>query len=208
MYKQEKPTMFKYKKYIVLMLFLLGTACVTINVYFPAAAAEHAADEIIQRVYGEDGSKPAPAEPQPQTSIVDSPANVVAAIMNLIIPAAHAQQPDINISSPAIDKATGMMEARHQSLSPYYDSGAVGMENNGLITVRDDNLIQLKDRNAVKKLVADENRDRNMLYAELASANGHPEWEDEIRDTFARRWIANAPGGWWYKDATGRWQQK
>jgi len=198
-----------YKKYIILILFLLGTACVTINVYFPAAAAENAADKIIQKVYGEDSSKPDDSGgTNPQSSLTRLPANIVAAIADFIIPAAHAQQPDINISSPAIDKSTAMMRDRHQALSQYYSSGAVGMENNGLITIKDDKLITLKDRNTVKKLVADENRDRNMLYTELAKANGHPEWEDEIRKTFARRWIANAPGGWWYKDASGRWLQK
>ena len=197
-----------YKKYIVLILFLLGTACVTINVYFPAAAAENAADKIIQKVYGEDSSKPQPDKTDPQSSLTRLSTSVIASIGNLIIPAAQAQQPDINISTPAINKSTAMMRTRHQQLSPYYDSGAVGMENNGLITIKDDKSIPLKDRNKVKKLVADENRDRNMLYTELAKANGHPEWENEIRKTFARRWIANAPRGWWYKDASGRWQQK
>ncbi|MFT5349191.1 MAG: hypothetical protein ACI9MF_000001, partial [Gammaproteobacteria bacterium] len=66
----------------------------------------------------------------------------------------------------------------------------------------------LKERNIVKKLVADENRDRSQLYKEIASANGHPEWETEIRNTFSRRWITNAPAGWWYKDANGEWQKK
>ena len=197
-----------YKKYIVLILFLLGTACVTINVYFPAAAAENAADKIIQKVYGEDSSKPQPEKTDPQSNLIRISTSVIASIGNLIIPAAQAQQPDINISTPAINKSTAMMRTRHQQLSPYYDSGAVGMENNGLITIKDDKSIPLKDRNKVKKLVADENRDRNMLYTELAKANGHPEWENEIRKTFARRWIANAPRGWWYKDASGRWQQK
>ena len=39
------------------------SACVTINVYFPAAAAERAADRIIDEVYQlrRDGSSPAPA---------------------------------------------------------------------------------------------------------------------------------------------------
>lgn len=197
-----------YKRYIVLGIFLLGTACVTINVYFPAAAAEHAADKIIQKVYGEDSSKPAPAKTDPQSGLTRHRTSLVAVISNFIIPAAHAQQPDINISTPAINKSTSMMRNRHRALSPYYDSGAVGMENNGLITIRNASLIPLKDRNKVKKLVADENRDRNQLYTELAKANGHPEWENDIRKTFARRWIANAPRGWWYKDASGRWKQK
>ena len=43
-------------KAVSLKEILLLTACVTINVYFPAAAAESAADRIIEEVYGEDGS--------------------------------------------------------------------------------------------------------------------------------------------------------
>ena len=53
-----------------------------------------------------------------------------------------------------------------------------------------------------------ENRDRSALYAEIARANGHPEWEPDIRQIFARRWIDNAPRGWWYMDAGGNWTQK
>jgi hypothetical protein len=43
---------------------------------------------------------------------------------------------------------------------------------------------------------------------EIARANGHPEWEPDIRRTFADRWVANAPRGWWYQDASGAWKQK
>lgn len=34
----------------IILISLLLSACVTINIYFPAAAAEEAADKIIQRV--------------------------------------------------------------------------------------------------------------------------------------------------------------
>ncbi|SFW12129.1 hypothetical protein [Nitrosovibrio sp. Nv17] len=55
------------------LLALTGTVfsgCVTINIYFPAAAAEKAADKIIEEVWqlkpGEAGqSTPLPASPQP-----------------------------------------------------------------------------------------------------------------------------------------------
>jgi hypothetical protein len=46
------------------------------------------------------------------------------------------------------------------------------------------------------------------LYTEIARANGHPEWEADIRKTFAGRWIANAPAGWWYQDSGGQWKRK
>jgi hypothetical protein len=40
------------QKNIMLLLALLGlSACVTINIYFPAAAAEKAADKIIEEVW-------------------------------------------------------------------------------------------------------------------------------------------------------------
>jgi uncharacterized protein YdbL (DUF1318 family) len=56
--------------------------------------------------------------------------------------------------------------------------------------------------------VADENRDRNSLYREIARANGHAEWEPQIRATFAKGWIERAHAGWYYQDASGAWQRK
>lgn len=40
---------------------LAGAGCVTINIYFPAAAAEKAADRIIDEVWQLKGDTPAPA---------------------------------------------------------------------------------------------------------------------------------------------------
>ena len=203
--------MLAIKKYPLLTSLLLITACVTINVYFPAAAAESAADKIIQEVYGEDealDSDSNMSDVDSQSGISRLNPNVLISFLQSIIPAAQAQQPDINISSPGINKMKSMMKQRHKKLSPYYSGGAVGMENNGLITLYNVKAVGLKQRNVVKKLVTDENRDRNQLYKEIAKANGHPEWETDIRKTFARRWIANAPQGWWYKDSSGKWQTK
>lgn len=199
------------QRYSFLTATLLAAACVTINVYFPAAAAESAADKIIKQVYGKDeATQPdkQPAKNQDQSSVPAPGLHVIGGLVNYLIPAAYAQQPDLNISTPGIERLKSMMTARHQQLSPFYASGAVGMENNGLISIRNQSAVPLKDRNIVKKLVADENRDRNAMYAEIAKANGHPEWENQIRDTFARRWVANAPRGWWYIGAGGGWTQK
>lgn len=38
----------------------VGSACVTINIYFPAAAAEQAADKIIDQVYQLKNGEPVP----------------------------------------------------------------------------------------------------------------------------------------------------
>jgi uncharacterized protein YdbL (DUF1318 family) len=196
-------------KFAALCLFL--SACVTINVYFPAAAAEKAADRIIEDVWG-PAKKPTP-ENRPQTSVAEpgvAPRVLLAAtgsVLEFLIPSAHAQA-DLNIATPQVRAITQSMEARHAQLRPYYDSGAIGFTNDGLIDVRDQNLIPLPERNGARKLVADENSDRGNLYREIASANGHPEWEADIRKTFGQRWIERASGGWYYKDAGGAWKQK
>lgn len=166
----------------------LVSACVTINVYFPAAAAEKAADRIIEEVWGKDAKKDQSSRLADPLMIVKRQSRgFIAGLVEIILPSAHAQQADLNISSPGINAIKDRMQSRHENLKPYYDSGAVGLTSDGLVTVRDPKAVSLADRQRVNALVADENRDRNALYAEIARANGHPEWEQGIRDTFARR---------------------
>jgi uncharacterized protein YdbL (DUF1318 family) len=193
----------------IVALCLLLSACVTINVYFPAAAAEKAADRIIEDVWGSDARN---SNSNKRTELRNlQPEQVLlaaaGAVLDLIVPAAHAQA-DLNIATPVVKQLTASMEARHAQLKKYYDSGAVGLTRDGLIEVRDQNLIALPERNAARKLVADENADRSNLYREIANANGHPEWEADIRKTFAERWIERAAAGWYVQDAKGQWVQK
>ena len=54
---------------IALAVVLLHAGCVTINIYFPAAAAEKAADRIIDEVWQtqkQEGRPDAPAKPKPE----------------------------------------------------------------------------------------------------------------------------------------------
>lgn len=195
---------------ISLFMLLFVTACVTINVYFPAEAAEKAADRIILDVYGKtppEAPQEKPAEPQSMNSVPGPASRALAVVLDWLVSPAQAAA-DLSINTPAIRQLTASMEARHRTLAPYYASGAVGMTRDGQIAVRDQKLVPLSERNTVRNLVAEENRDRSALYAEMARANGHPEWESEIRATFARRWVDNARAGWWYKDSNGAWKQK
>ena len=197
----------RYMPIKVAALCLLLSACVTINVYFPAAAAEKAADRIIEDVWGSDAQKSSDnkrsslGDVQPQRMLLAA----AGAVLDLLIPAANAQA-DLNIATPVVKQLTASMEARHAQLKKYYESGAVGLTRDGLIEVRDQNLIALPERNATRKLVADENADRANLYREIANANGHPEWETDIRKTFAERWIERASSGWYVQDSSGQWK--
>ena len=179
-------------------------ACVTINVYFPAAEAQEAAAEFVEKVIGDDpAAKPEPVKP-PQALRVPrfNP-------MSLFISDARAQSVDITIRTPAIQAIQDRMAARFKSsLETHFNSGALGFGNDGLIVVRDATKVALKDRVGVNQWVAEDNRDRKAVYREIAVANGHPEWEDEIRDTFARQWVASAHSGWAYQAADGSWKKK
>jgi uncharacterized protein YdbL (DUF1318 family) len=189
------------------------SACVTINVYFPAAAAEKAADKIIEDVWGSDkSSESTQREDDKQTSVRETGMQDVllaaaASVLDFVVAPAHAQA-NLNIETPAIRQLTQSMEARHTQLKKYYDAGAIGLTRDGLVQVRDQNLVPLPERNAVRKLVAEENADRANLYREIATANGHTEWEADIRTTFAERWASKAPGSWWFQDESGAWKQK
>ncbi|MCX7626985.1 MAG: YdbL family protein [Methylophilaceae bacterium] len=126
----------------------------------------------------------------------------------LLLPLLALAAADLEINTPAIGALKSSMQARHAQLAPHYASGAIGLTRDGLVALRDANAVPLKDRQAVNALVAAENGDRNALYKEIAVANGHPEWEAEVRNTFAQRWIQKAQAGWWYQDATGGWARK
>jgi uncharacterized protein YdbL (DUF1318 family) len=121
---------------------------------------------------------------------------------------AHAQSPDFNIQTPAISAIQARMEQRFDSqLRAHFDSGALGFTEDGLVVVRDAASLALKDRVPVNTAVADENRDRKAVYREIAVANGHPEWEGQIRSVFAKQWVDSARSGWWYQRG-GAWKQK
>jgi uncharacterized protein YdbL (DUF1318 family) len=184
---------------------LVLAACVTVNVYFPAAAAEKAADRIIEDIWG-PGKEPKPAGNE-QGSLGRPAGDMLLAALDFVIPAAHAQA-DLDVSSPAIRALTASMRNRAGGLEPFFSSGAIGLTDNGLVEIRDANAVALADRNRLKKLVADENTDRNSLYREIAAANGKPQGETDIRNAFAQRWVANARPGWYYKTSAGAWQQK
>lgn len=195
-------------------LFLLGVvlaaaSCVTINVYFPAAAAERAAERFVEDVLGEarerEDSMLLPSPDRPPNALLAA----VGGMLDLLVPSAHAQQPDFRINTPQINAIkTRMAERQRQYLNGWFDAGAIGFTRDGLISIRDRSAVALDQRRNLESVVADENRDRNAVYREIAVANGQPDWEDQIRQTWAREWQRNARPGWYYQAPDGSWQRK
>ena len=191
---------------ILSMLFTLA-ACVTINVYFPAAAAERAAEKFVGDVLGEPNEEGSLFNP------LDLPANVAliaaAGLVDFLVSDAQAQQAEIEINTPQINAIKARMAQRQrQHLDSMFDAGAIGFSSDGLVTIRDRSAVPLSERRNLESVVADENRDRRAVYREIAVANGHPEWEKDIQNTFAKEWVGNARRGWYYQDSSGSWRQK
>jgi uncharacterized protein YdbL (DUF1318 family) len=132
----------------------------------------------------------------------------IAFLMAALVPQFAAAQANLEINTPAINGIRNSMQARYPQMEPLFASGAVGLTRDGMVAMRDANAVPLNQRAAVNALIAQENQDRGALYREIARANGHPEWEGDIRNTFAQRWMARAQPGWWYQDAGGGWKKK
>lgn len=186
---------------------LLLTACVTINIYFPAAAAEKAADEIIKEIQ-EQPKQPAKDQQEPHAALSDwqlSLYRLIDGAIDTVISPAHAEA-DLTVDSEEIRRIKASMQKRFVELKPFYEQGWVGIAGNGMLEAI--GTVPLQDKNRLKRLVDTENADRNALYRAIANANGQPDWAAEIKATFAQRWIGNAQSGWWYQRADGQWQQK
>jgi uncharacterized protein YdbL (DUF1318 family) len=149
----------------------------------------------------ENGSRPGESRPLLAAA---------GALLDLLIPVADAQAtPNLDVSDPQIRAVTASMQQRFGELKKYFDEGVIGLTADGHVAIRDPNAAPLAERATVTRLVTEDNRDRETLYAELAKANKHPEWEPDIRRTFARRWVERgAQPGWYYQDASGNWIQK
>lgn len=130
------------------------------------------------------------------------------ATLAFALPEPALAQANLEINTPAIKSLELSMQQRHAQLAPLYASGAVGLTRDGNVALRDARAVPLAQRQQVNALVASENQDRAALYREIARANGHPEWEADIRATFAQRWINRAQPGWYYQSASGAWVRK
>ena len=204
------------RRSLALLAPITVVSCVTVNIYFPAAAVEKAADQIILDVWHKQGgdtpaveeNKTLPATPgkKAEQSALD-PRHILIAVLNGISSEAHAQNVDFNATSPQIEQLKARMAGRFGELRLFLDKGAIGLTDDGLIAVRDAGAAEMRDRARMNQLVNAENKDRRALYQAIADANNQPSWAAQIQKTFAERWISQANKGWWYQSGGG-WKQK
>ncbi len=194
---------------ILLGVVFILSSCVTINIYFPAAAVEKAADRIVEEVWGEKGQGPKKKKEE-QIGPRSFLRNGAALILAILGPAeAYAEAPDINISTPAIRAIKDSIKRRAGKIKPYLDSGNVGIARDGLLVIRSLEGLSLKEKAVLRRLVKAENEDREALYREIAKANNFPpDRVEDIKRIFAKSWKEKARKGWWIQSEDGRWYRK
>jgi uncharacterized protein YdbL (DUF1318 family) len=194
------------KRWLIGMLMILLVSCVTVNIYFPAAAIQKAADQIVDDVRKAPEQKP---EPKPEQAPDKQSLLRWLRIVSVGPATAHAAAVDVNVSTPAIRGLKAVMANRFSQLQPLYAKGGVGETNDGLITVRDTSALSLKEKADVNRLVDEENKDRRALYAEIVKANNlAPAQLPEVQRLFANSWRGKSAAGWWIQQDNGQWAKK
>ncbi|MDD5576606.1 DUF1318 domain-containing protein [Acidithiobacillus sp.] len=219
-----------WRSMLALGLLMALSACVTVNIYFPAAAAQKLADQVVGEVYKAAAkgallapvapavSVPAPpaaptrsAAPASNALSMASPYHAASYLLAMgfsAISGTAEAAANLDASSPGVQSARAQLEAIAAQMRPYFVSGAVGFTANGLVAIHDAAAVPLQQRAALNGLVNSNNSALSNLYQQIADANGHPEWAGQIQQTFAQAWINKAPAGYWYQSPSGQWQKK
>lgn len=185
---------------------IMLAACVTVNIYFPAADVQKAADSIVGDVTGEGQQAPAPAKPGNSSWLFEQ-LRIVSS-MSLGPKSAFAQV-NVDVSTPAIRALKESMRNGWRQLKPYYEKIVVGENNNGLVEIRDASSLDLKEQAQVKQYVDQVNKDRTALYKEIQAANKYPaEVLPQIQKIFANSWREKSQPGWWIQNDNGQWVKK
>lgn len=202
-------------------MLTLTCARITVNVYFPAAELEDAATQIEQEIRSDtpDGGAPEAPSPAPSSdSVPKAGREPQGAILwplwryvHLTIgPAiAEAQGIDVNIKTPTMRSLIASRKQRYTSLRPLLDQCILGETQNGLVELTSQPGVSLKDKARAKQLRDQENRDRQKLYQEIATANHLPAARvGDVAAIFANVNRREAQRGWCIQEANGKWQKK
>lgn len=118
-----------------------------------------------------------------------------------------------DISNPLTATIHHSMEQRHSRLVKFYEPGAIGLANDGMVAKSmDTSKIKMGTLQIIEKLIDAENEDRRQLLAAVAQANGRGSGKDtdltEARAAWLVKWRASMQSGWMIQDDVGNWVKK
>lgn len=186
----------KCMKIMAALALLLTAACVTVNIYFPAAEVQKDAERVVKQAYGIDEEK-TPAEGS----------WLRPGLLDLLGPqTAHAQD-YVNLSNATTRGLEQQVTDITRQLAPYFKSGNVGIAADGYAALRDKGGLDMKQVGQVNRLVASDRQAKSALYQEKAKAAGTPDKVGEVQDIYAKLWQKHAASGTWVQSGSG-WSQK
>jgi uncharacterized protein len=195
--------MLKRFRHFSFFAFLFVAACVTINVYFPAAAIQKAADQIVDDVTGTKDQQKPDKKPDKQSWLLEKLKNIDPG------PREVYAQADITVSTPAIRNIRQSMRETFQQLKPFYPRGNVGENNNGFVEIRNTSDLNLKEKADVTRLVDQLNKHRTALYTEIVKANKlDANSLPQVQKIFANSWRNKSQINWWIQNDNGEWEKK
>lgn len=178
--------------------FLFVISCLTINIYFPEAAVQKTAEEIVDEVRESESEEESNKKLEKDVSQASFS----------LVPVAYAQQEE-TVSTPRIRAIKQSLREKESLLLPFFQKGNIGEANDGFIQIRTENGLSLKEKADLRRLTKDVNRDREDLYREVATAlNIDQNQIPRIQKIFAKRWIENSRTGWWIQKENGQWERK
>ena len=204
---------------------LVSCAIITVNVYFPEKAVKDAyksLDEMLLKNEGtnlpNDGQQPAvePKLPQPgpQTRLPNMLPNF--SFTSAAYAAENSDDLAIELGSmPDVAAAYTEMGQRQSVLNALFNSGAVGLTSQGLVTVRDKAKVTAQD----DVLVNAENKNRKTIIGSMAKAilkitkqeatkTALDQTMGKAAATYAETRRESAHAGWWMQLQNGKWVQK
>ncbi len=197
----------KSLKIISASLFLLFLfSCLTINIYFPEAEVQKAAEEIVDEIRKEAEDKDK-KDKEAQMFEMEQAMSGGGGSFSLVS-SLYAQE-ETEVTTPKIRALQQSMKVRFPKLKPFFEKGNVGEGNDGFLKIRDESGLNLKDKAMLRNLERDENNDRKNMYAEVARAKEIEASQiPKIQKIFAAQWIKKAESGWWIQKENGEWTKK
>jgi uncharacterized protein YdbL (DUF1318 family) len=198
----------KLKLALISWPLLFVFSCLTINIYFPEAAVQKTAEEIVGEIRKTDKKDKEKKDTISQGNEIRKGSLNQRSTFSLV-PSAYAQQREEQVSTPKIRALKKSLKERFPKLRPFFDKGNIGEANDGFISVRNETDLALREKASLRNLVRDENKDRKNLYAAVAKAMEiASKQRSRVQKVFARQWIQSAHSGWWIQEKSGKWIKK
>ncbi len=175
------------------LAIVLFVSCAVVNVYvtFPEEKVKKAAEELL-----------APPKTQEKESFLN----------NIFTKNLYAQEitvtRDLKTDSPKIREAKTNMDSWRDKLDEFKKAGYIGETNNFKVVIKE----LPKDKNVaeeVKKIVDDENKQREIIIKELLRINNAaPTEEEKFRKIFAETSQKYSPSNTWIQLPDNTWIRK